>query len=177
MKMLRLQLVIVMLAILLSACTSATPTIDPAQVQASAMAAAATMIAMTQAAIPTATPEPPTPIPSPTEPLPTLGPAPTFALLGTPTTAPAAGNCNGLFDVGASGPKAPLLIKNDTRGPITFGVKMNTKNSFGQCGYIVWSNIPRAGSVTGQVPLVHTSAGDSCYWGYAIVNDPKHPSN
>ncbi len=174
----RLLLVTMLLVILLSACAPAAPTVDPAQIQASAMAAASTMIALTQAAIPTATPPPPTPPPSPTLlTLPTLGLLPTLQGAATPTTAAAAGNCNAIFDVGASGPKAPVLIKNTTKAPITVGLKMNTKNTFGQCGYIVWSNIPKAGSVTGSVPLVHTNLGDSCYYGYAIVNDPKHPSN
>ncbi len=176
----RMLFVTAALAILLTACAPAAPTVDPAQIQASAMAAASTMIALTQAAIPSATPPPPTPLPSPTLlALPTVGPLPTLQTLASPTSASSGGggDCNGLFDVGASGPQARLLIKNTTKGTITFGMKMNTKNSFGQCGYIVWPNIPRAGSVNGSVPLVHTSSGDSCYWAYAIVNDPKHPSN
>ena len=174
----RIVLISTVLALAVAACApNATPTIDPAQIQASAMAAASTMIALTKAAIPTDTPPPPTPLPSPTPlTLPTVGLLPTLQNQPTATRA-AGGNCNGLFDVGASGPTAPLQIKNNTKGTITFGVKMNTKNSFGQCGYIVWSNIAKGQSVTGSVPMVHTSLGDSCYWGYAIVNDPKHPAN
>jgi hypothetical protein len=177
-SMQRVVMISALLAMMLAACApKAAPTIDPAQIQASAMAAASTMIALTKAAIPTDTPVPPTPLPSPTPlTLPTAALLPTLANPPAATKAPG-GDCNGLFDVGASGPQAPLVIKNNTKGPITFGVKMNTKNSFGQCGYIVFSNIAKGQSVTGSVPLVHTSAGDSCYWGYAIVNDPKHPSN
>ena len=56
-----IMIVATMLAFLISACgAKAVPTIDPAQVQASAMAAANTMVAMTQAAIPTETLAPPT---------------------------------------------------------------------------------------------------------------------
>ena len=173
----RMLLIAAVAAFGLSSCAPATPTVDPAQIQASAIAAASTMIALTQAAIPTSTPVPPTPLPSDTPmPLPTLPP---LANLPTATKASttSGGGCNGTFDVGASGPKAPLLIKNNTKGPVTFGMKMNTKNTFGQCGYIVFGSIARGQSISGSVPLVHTNMGDSCYWGYAIVNDSNHPSN
>ncbi len=164
-------------ALLLGACAPATPTIDPAQIQASAMAAASTMIAMTVEAMPTATPIPPTPLPSPTpQPLPTLA-LPTLGPAATPTTVSGGGNCKGVFDVAVSGPKAPILINNLTKGPITFGMVMTTKNSFGQCGYIVAPSIGKGQSTSISVPLVHTNMGDSCYWGYAIVNDPQKPAN
>ena len=58
-----------LVAVLLTACgPKATPTMNPADVQATAFAAASTMVALTQAAIPTATPIPPTetPVPLPT---------------------------------------------------------------------------------------------------------------
>jgi hypothetical protein len=51
---------------------------------------------------------------------------------------------------------------------------INRKNTFGQCGYMAWSNIPKANSITVSVPLIHTNMGDACYWAYAWVNDPKH---
>ena len=177
-NMRRLLLCLALPALLLGACAPATPTIDPAQIQASAMAAASTMIAMTVAAMPTATPIPPTPLPSATPlPLPTLPPLATLPPAAQPTKAPAASDCKGIFDVAASGAKAPILINNNTKGPITFGMVMTTKNTFGQCGYIVAAPIPRGQSGSMSVPLVHTSAGDSCYWGYAIVNDPQKPAN
>ena len=174
----RILFVSAVLALLLSACAPATPTIDPAQIQASAMAAASTMIALTVAAVPTATPIPPTPLPSPTPlPLPTLPPLATLPPAAQPTKAPSGGDCKGVFDVAASGPRAPININNNTKGPVTFGMVLTTKNTFGQCGYIVAPAIPRGQSVSISVPLVHTSAGDSCYWGYAIVNDPQKPAN
>jgi hypothetical protein len=174
----RIMIVSALLVLLLAACAPAAPTIDPAQIQASAMAAASTMIAMTVAAIPTATPIPPTPLPSPTPlPLATLPPLSTLPPAAQPTKAPSAGNCNGIFDVAASGAKAPIVVNNNTKGPVTFGVHMTTKNTFGQCGYIVAPVVPKGQSVSFSVPLVHTSLGDSCYWGYAIVNDPQKPSN
>ncbi len=173
----RILLFAAVLALLLSACAPPVPTVDPAQIQASAMAAASTMIAQTQAAIPTATPPPPTPLPSPTLlVLPTLGPLPTLQNLPTSTKASSGGECNQPLDVAASGPKAPVVIQNTTKGPVTFSMGISSKNTFGQCGYMSWANIPHGNSISVSVPLIHTNMGDSCYWAYAWINDPKHPA-
>ncbi len=166
-------------ALVLGACAPAAPTVDPAQIQASAVAAASTMIAMTQAAIPTATPVPPTPLPSPTPlPLPTLASLPTLpSLASSPTAATGnSGDCNGPLDVAASGPKATVVIKNDTKGPITFTMGISRKNTFGQCGYMSWGNIARGDSISVSVPQIRTNLGDPCYWTYAWINDPKKPT-
>lgn len=173
-KMRHILLVPVVAAIALSACAPATPTVDAAQIQASAMAAASTMIALTVAAVPTSTPIPPTPLPSPTPlPLPTL-PLPSTLAAASPTTA-SASNCSGAMDVAAAGPKAPVVIKNEAKAPITFIMGFSTKNTFGQCGSISWS-IGRGQSISVQVPQVRTNLGDSCYWTYIYVNDPKKPN-
>ena len=65
---------ITVLVLLLSACgAKAIPTIDPALVQASAVAAASTMVAMTQAGMPTETSTPPAVAPTETpQPTPTI---------------------------------------------------------------------------------------------------------
>lgn len=179
----RIVFVTIFLALLLSACApKATPTIDPAQIQASAVAAASTMIAMTRQAMPTDTPVPPTLEPSPTPlalPSPTLGVLPTLPSFATATTAASGGtdNCNQLLDVGASGAQAPVLIRNNTKGPVTFTMGIGSKNMFGQCGYMSWSNIPKANSIFVSVPMNHTNQGDPCYWAYAWINDPKRQSN
>ena len=169
------------LALVLSAaCAPAVPTIDPAQIQASAVAAASTMIAMTQQAMPTETPLPPTPEPSPTPlPSPTTDRSiPTVLVLSAPTAAPTAvggDDCNHLFDVAESGnQRAKLMIVNDTKGPITITIGISSKNAFGQCGYLSWSGIPKGNSITVSVP--QTGSGP-CYWAYAWINDPKKPSN
>ena len=172
----RILFVVATLALLLSACgPQATPTIDPAQVQASAIAAANTMVAMTQAAIPTATPIPPTPVPSPTlEPSPTPIPLPTLAAQPSPTLAASGGSsdpCNGLMDIKASGPTTSLRIINKTSGRITVSI-WGSKNAFGQCGYIV-AQIGVRDSGTINVPL---TSGGSYYSIYTIINDPNHPS-
>lgn len=165
------------LTFLLTACgAQATPTIDPAQVQASAVAAANTMVALTQAAIPTATPIPPTPIPTDTPfPTPTPMSLPTLPSQPSPTAVSSSGGssgdpCNALLDVSAAGPTFPLTVRNNTKGPITVTIGISSKNKFGQCGYLSWSNIPKGQSITAQVPQ---TLGGVCYWAYAWINDPK----
>lgn len=165
-------------ALLLGACTPAAPKVDPAQIQASAVAAANTMIAQTQAAVPTDTPLPPTEEASPTPlPSPTLMALPTLAFQASPTLAASGSDdCNHLLDVGASGPQASLVIRNNTKGSVNFSLGINSKNSFGQCGYMAWGNIPKGDTLTVSVPLVRPNQGDPCYWGYAWINDPKNKS-
>ena len=165
----------VLFAFVLSGCAPAAPTIDPAQIQASAMAAASTMIALTRAAIPTDTAVPPTAIPSATPlPLPTLVSLPTLPALASPTTAAGSNDCNHLLDVAAAGPKATVVIRNDAKAPITFNMGISTKNTFGECGFLSWA-IPKANSISVSVPQIRTNLGDSCYWTYVWINDPKSP--
>ncbi len=154
-----------------AACAPAVPTVDPAQVQASAVAAASTMIAMTKEAMPTATEVPPTPSPTPLPP-PTLPPLPTVPVATIEPTK-SADSCNQLLDAAASGGrKATLKINNLTKGPVTVTIGLSTKNAFGQCGYLSWV-VPLKNSIFVNPP--QTGAGP-CYWIYAWVNDPKHPS-
>ncbi len=176
----RILLILVLPALLLTACApAAAPTVDPAQVQASAVAAASTMIALTQQAIPTNTPVPPTPLPSPT-PLasPTSALLPTLPSFATPTTSSggASGDCSGPMDASQAGPSAPVMVNNDTKGPITFTLYLGRKNSFGQCGYLSWGPIAKANSISVSVPYARLNQGDPCYWASAFVNDPKHQS-
>jgi hypothetical protein len=151
-----------------TACAPAAPTVDPAQVQASAMAAAITMIAMTQAAIPAATE---TPIPSPTPlPSPTFPPLPTIAPPTIEPTKSAGDDCNHLFDLAATGnARSPVKINNLTKGSVNLSLGMWQKNSFGQCGYLGFT-IPRGQSITVQMP--QTGQGP-CWSAYAWVNGPN----
>jgi hypothetical protein len=146
--------------VLITACgPRATPTIDPAQVQASAVAAASTMIALTQAAIPTATPVPPTDTPSPT-PLPSFTPAVLatlpFQAASSPTPLTSSGggedDCNHVLDVGEAGPLTRFRITNETTGTVNISLFM-AKNAFGQCGYVSASGIAKNSQVNLQVPL------------------------
>lgn len=132
-----------LLAVIATACGGqpAEPALSPEQVQGTAIAAALTMVAQTQAAVPTNTPLPPTDIPSPT-PLPTFtsfpSPTPDFALLPTATQAAASGgggedNCLHPINRAEAGPTSNVRFENETGGRVTLSLNLRT-NLFGQCG-------------------------------------------
>jgi hypothetical protein len=158
----------------LSACgPEAEPTMSAEDVQGTAEAAAWTMVAETQAAIPTATPIPPTETPSPTPVLPTntVAPlvSPTQPLVVQPTNTPAssANECDKVMAASPDGPHTTLLISNETKAPITITIGL-LKTPFGECGYRSYS-ITKNNSTRVDVP-------QGCYWAYAWVNDSKNPT-
>ena len=149
------------LMLLASACApQATPTVNPADVQQTAQAAAFTMVAETQLALPTATPVPPTatvpPLPTNTPP-----PLPTLDTQGTAVT-PAAGTllptalptltaqpaqpssnttdnqdiCNQPL-TSWQGPTANFSIANQTNPQGTIILSMYVVTPFNQCGYLI----------------------------------------
>lgn len=127
-------------AVVLAACGGqAAPTLSPEEVQGTAVSAALTMVASTQAAVPTVTPLPPTEIPSPT-PLPTFtplpSPTPDFALLPTATQAAASSgedNCLHPINRGEAGPTSNVRFENESSGSVSLSINLRT-NLFGQCG-------------------------------------------
>ena len=148
----------VVFILLVSACApQAAPTADPVDIQNTAAAAALTMVAETQAALPTATAIPPTNPPSPTAPptnptlpLPTSG---TPGLIPTPTglaaftqqaaqpqpTSGSGGNqdiCNQPL-TSWQGPTANFTIINQTNPQGTIILSMYVETEFGQCGYLI----------------------------------------
>ena len=153
----RIVPILLTLAVLLTACgPEATPTMSPADVQGTAVAAAWTMVAATQQAIPTATPVPPTETPSPT-------PSPTFTLvalssLAAPaTTTPAvvaAGTdtCLHPLNIGEAGPKKRVRIENESGGTFNLSLNLWTPNAFGQCGALYYSNQPKYAKFTVELP-------------------------
>src|SRR5512147_1211738 len=87
MKQLKFPTILFLIALIAGACApQAAPTMNAADVQSTAVAAAFTMIAQTQAAMPTATPLPPTEAPTNT-PMPTNTPVDLPTLAVSPTTA------------------------------------------------------------------------------------------
>lgn len=134
----KLIFLLTVLAVLLTACgAQGTPTLSPEESSGTAVAMASTIIAQTQAAMPTNTPIPPTETPSPT-PLPTftLEPLPTIEILPTATTAPQ-GNCEGPLNVGEAGPQSNIRVENETGGSVTFSLWLGEgANAFGQCGFM-----------------------------------------
>ena len=163
-----------LLAVILTACGGqpAEPTLSPEQVQGTAISAALTMVAMTQAAIPTNTPLPPTEAPTFT-PLPTFtpfpSPTPDFALLPTATQAAASSgggedNCLHPINRGEAGPTSSIRFENETGGNVTLSLNLRT-NLHGQCGaetYIVKKN---------EKLTVAMPKGE--YWAYAWIEYPN----
>jgi hypothetical protein len=137
---------ILLLAVVVSACgapANTAPTLDAVSVQNTALAAAFTLIAGTQAALPTNTALPPTEAftqtPLPTE---TLAPSPTVILLPTdlPTFTPqpvaaGAGSCNQQLS-SWKGSTSNFVTVNETnpKGKIQLLVSVTTK--LGECGWL-----------------------------------------
>jgi hypothetical protein len=157
----RIFFITVIFAVFLAACGSSAPTqppVNPVDVQNTAIAAAQTIVAVTEMARPTEVFIPPTEIPSPT-PLPTFTPElvmptmpPPMMVLPSPTTASALGDpssglgeCNKILAVSEAGPLMPVRIENQTNGEALLSLYLN-KNSFGQCGYMPGVPIIRGGT-------------------------------
>jgi hypothetical protein len=165
-------IVTIVMVIILSACgSSAPPTMSSADIQGTAVAAAWTIVAMTQAAIPTNTPIPPTETPSPT-PQPTFTPLtlPTsaFPTLGTGATAAGAATvdlCNLPVAAGAPGHKAKVQFQNKSNGNVNLAFGLMRPTDFGECGtyHFTFSKT--------ESPVVEVLAG--CYWAYAWVTGKK----
>jgi hypothetical protein len=143
MKLYALSILFLVSVFLISACGApAVPTVNAADVQHTAEAAAFTMVAQTQAAIPTATPLPPTETPTST-PLTTDTPV-SLPTLETALATTAAGNTTGNATVDPcstrvlSAPKGRstiIRIVNKTREPIIVSVYLNETAGQGECGY------------------------------------------
>ena len=162
---------IVLAAIVLSACgEQPTPTMSVADVQSTAVSAAFTIVAQTQAAIPTATPLPPTATPTQT-PLPTntAAPLPTLAITLTNTPASTGGDPCATRVLGSPlGQATKILIDNQTRYPVQVSLYLNETAAHNECGYRGYS-ISRNGSVLIE-DLVY-----GCYNIWAWSTDSGHP--
>jgi len=173
-------IVFTIVALALTACgPEPEPTMSPADVQGTAMAAAITMVAETQAAIPTATPipptEPPTATPLPTNTVPPLSletPTQGQGAIGLPTAIPTsttASSASGSNDpcnqplTSWGGESAQLTLKNNTKPRGTVTASLFFTASFGECGYL---SAQFDSSTTLTVPVGVFSAG-------AFVDGPK----
>jgi hypothetical protein len=144
------------LILLVSACApQAAPTANAADVQHTAEAGAFTVVAETQAAIPTSTPVPPTDVPAPTAlPTETPLPLPTSSTPGAlptniPTFTPQSpntssnGNSSNNQDIcnqpltSWQGPTANFTIANQTKPEGTIVLSMYVVTTLGQCGYLI----------------------------------------
>jgi len=162
-------------ALVLTACGPAPePTMSPADVQGTAMAAAMTMVAETQAAIPTATSipptEPPTATPFPTNTVPPLiletsTLAQAISVVPTNTTAPSVGAndpCNQPLTSWA-GDSAKMYLKNNTKPKGSVILALGFKTNMGECG-ILSASFSSDSTIT--VPI-------GSFWASAFVDGKK----
>ena len=163
--------------VLVAACgPTPEPTMNPADVQGTAMAVALTMVSETQAAMPSATAIPPTEAPTatpfPTNTVPPLSLAsPTqlpqaVAALPTNTSVPASGSgddpCNKTLSAW-EGESASLSITNKTKPKGAMTISLYVLTPLGECGYLN-ASFQNGGKMT--IPLGSYSA-------WAIVNSKK----
>ncbi len=168
------------LTLLLTACgPEPAPTLSPADVQGTSVAAAWTMVAATQQSIPTNTPIPPTPTASPAPP-PTFTPPaltsslPTSSLPGVfPSTTSVSSSttggdpCNKPLTANPESKMVNLRLDNQTHASVTLSIYLY-ENAYGECGYRGYN------LASGSKTTVAFPAG--CYFFGAFVNDPKKPT-
>jgi len=176
MKQFKFPSLVAAIALIISACApEAVPTINAADVQSTAMAAAFTMVAQTQAAIPTETPLPPTETPTQT-PLPTDTPVSLPTLETTATTAPVGGApaggatvdpCSNRVLSGPQGQETVIRIVNTTREAIRVSIYLNETAGQGACGW-------RSFDLAKNNDIVFTDLVQGCYNIYAWTIDSNN---
>ena len=169
------------IAMVISACgsTPAEPVMSAQDIQSTAVSAAFTIVAETQAAIPTNTPVPstdtpvPTPLPTDTPiPLPTLEAPlviPTFTSL--PTAAannPGGDPCNKALSSSVTGYLTKIRLQNETKGDLVISLYLNL-TAFGECGYRGYNLGPKDSMMITDLPT-------GCYNISVFVNAPDKQS-
>ena len=177
MKPIKFVLSLLILASIVSACAQQpVATVNPVDIQSTAAAAAFTIVAETQAAIPTATPVPPTDTPTVT-PLPTDTPVslPTSVESATPTTVAVAANSgNATVDPCANrqlaasprGRETVIRLANKTKVPIKVSLYLAETAAHGECGY-------RYYEISKNNDAVISDLIQGCYYLWAWSDDPK----
>jgi hypothetical protein len=164
---------VVAAALIVTACGApAAPTVDAADVQHTAEAAAFTMVAETLAAAPTATPLPPTATQTQTAaPTDTPLPLPSLEVTLTATTVPVSNNTGG--DPCATrvlspqqGRETVIRVVNTTRVAITVSMYLNETAAHGECGY-------RGFTLSKNNDIVFTDLVQGCYNLWAWSDDPN----
>lgn len=163
--------IMAIVAITLTACgTPAEPTLSPEQVSGTAIAMASTMIAETQAALPTNTPVPPTETPTPTSlPTFTLEPLPTIEIASPTATSKPQGSCEGPLNMGEAGPTSQVRIENQTGGTVLLSLHLGEgTNAFGQCGFLSY-NLGKNEKLVLQLPK-------GVFFAFALITYPNGDS-
>jgi hypothetical protein len=163
---------IFMIALILSACgAQATPTVNAIDLQSTIAAVALTMVAETQAAIPTATLPPPTETftntPAPTNTFPPL-PAPDITFTPVPNSNSGGGDpcINQVLPATLVGDPVKIRINNSTKAAVSFTVYLNQTTPQVKCGYRAYTIDP------GQA-LVLNDLVEGCFTLWAWNPDPK----
>jgi hypothetical protein len=165
---------VLVLTLIISACggaSQATPTANLVDLQSTMLAAASTLVAETQAAIPTATPLPPTAIPTDTPAF--TATLPIMPTLGATFTPSPAGNSigndpciNNVLPASLTGNTIKIRVDNPTKGTINLTVYLQSGNPQGVCGY-------RGYTLTAGGSLVINDLVEGCYSLWAWNPDPK----
>jgi hypothetical protein len=171
MKRFFLPTLFLMIALLISGCGGQpAPTAAPIDFQGTVAAAAFTVIAETQAAIPTATPIPPTATFTDT-PLPTLTaiPLPIAGITATPTTGGSSGGSdpcvNKTLPNTLQGNPIRIRLNNSTKAKLSVTVYLNQTGPQSVCGY-------RSYTIDPQQSLVLNDLVEGCYTIWAWNPDP-----
>lgn len=164
MKRKALTFTTILIVVALSACgTASTPTVSPADMASTAIAAAWTEVALTQAALPTATASPIPPTPTLTfTPFPTPIPQP---LVIAPTATSSVNPCNQPIPNPSKGTKTKVKFVNESKGTVQLAFGMIQKNDMGECGTY---NFTFGES---ESPTVDVLTG--CYWAFAWITGKK----
>ena len=164
--------VLIIITMFINACgAAATPTTSVADIQNTAVVMASTIIAETQAAIPTSTPLPPTEISTAT-PLPTDTPflLPTSETIVTlvPTSNSGGGDpcANRVLSASPNGLPTKIQIANTTKVAVQVSLYLNETAAHGECGY-------RAYSLAPNQDVVITNLIQGCYNLWAWSSNPK----
>ena len=172
-------ILIIIITMLISACgANVTPTINPVDVQNTAVAGAFTLVAQTQAAIPTATSVPPTETATQTlTPLPTNTPLALSTSLATFTpvavsTSTAGGDpcATRILSWSPKGRPANIHLINTTRAAITISLYLNETADHFECGYRVYE-------IGSRSDVFIADLVQGCYTLWAFNNDQKTPVN
>ena len=172
MKCFSIRILVLLITLIMSACgAQATPTVNAVDIQNTISAAAFTVVAATQAAIPTATPPPPTATftdtPAATN---TLPPLPT--LEGTFTSVPSSNSgtedpcINQPLPATLQGETVKIRIHNSTRATLALSIYLSQTLPQIVCGY-------RTYTITPGQHLVFNDLVEGCYTLWAWNPDPK----
>ena len=181
MKYYSILTVVLMSTLIISACgagreATPLPTLDPVDLQNTAAAVAFTMVAQTQAAIPTATPPPPTATvtntPPPTEtflPLPSSEvPSSEVTFTQVPSGNSGAGDpcIDQVLPASLQGEPVRIRINNSTKAALSVSVYLQQTTPQSECGYRSYTLEP------GQFVVINDLV-EGCYTLWAWNPDPE----